>query len=708
MGADGGNRWWRALTAGGGDVDARQGRAMVRLMLGLAILWAGGAGGARAGATGADAAGAGMASPSTAAPSETSNAIADSTTATSATAGGRATKVSSLRRPGPAGDPVTRSSFEFRRLPSWSIADQLAQMPGVATGQRQLFGVPADLSIRGSTPDQTRVLLDGVDVTEIQTGHHSLDLPLEPGDVMFLDLAHGGSTLRGASAAAGSLDLEPRWPGRSGGGELSLTAGGQGVWDASGSADLHLGEGGLRLSLDRLRADGDRPGTEASSWTATARLRTSGTGGSSDYFFGYSRREFGAADFYEPYPSRERTTSFHAAMRVWRRASERVTIEPRVYFHRHTDQFVLDRDDPDLYRNDHHTQRAGAMLRAAAELGRGFTGEAGAEIGLEDIRSEGVRRMRGGELVEDAALGGHQRQRSALAAELGRDGDCWRWSAGLRTDVRSEYRPRVERRAAADWSPREWLTVGAQAGSLFRVPNFTELYYADPRNLGANGLAPEHGWSWEAGIEARRSGVNHWRARATWFQRRELDVIDWVRPLDTGAPWQARNVGAAVTRGLESEIAWSHAPRHSLALRHTWLDRAIDSGYGPNAGYESKYLRDAPRHLLTAEGTARIWRQLELTLAARLRGGLAAGASPASRPGTTGGPDAGLGPRGGEPEGSGAVLLDARLEWRAPFGRTLWTVAVQGTNLTDRACAEVAGVPLPGRLVAASVTREFR
>src|SRR5690606_17889578 len=62
--------------------------------------------------------------------------------------------------------------------PAWSFADLLKQDSSVHMRERGPDGAQADLSIRGSTFDQVLVMINGVRVSDSQTGHHTLDLPL--------------------------------------------------------------------------------------------------------------------------------------------------------------------------------------------------------------------------------------------------------------------------------------------------------------------------------------------------------------------------------------------------------------------------------------------------------------------------------------------------------------------------------------------------
>ena len=59
---------------------------------------------------------------------------------------------------------------QIKNLPSRSISELLSYATGVDVRQRGPGGVQADISIDGGTFDQTLVLLNGVKVSDPQTG----------------------------------------------------------------------------------------------------------------------------------------------------------------------------------------------------------------------------------------------------------------------------------------------------------------------------------------------------------------------------------------------------------------------------------------------------------------------------------------------------------------------------------------------------------
>ena len=570
---------------------------------------------------------------------------------------------------------------DLERLPVGSVPDALAAEPGVITGQRRAFGVQSDLSIRGSTFQQVQVLLDGNDMSDPQTGHHLLDLPVALQDIARLEVLPGhGSALYGSGAFGGTLNVVTRQPGDSTGGEVAATGGGQGTRGVRAAADLRLDPAtGLRVSGSAFGTDGyDVPtvasgkrwaGNDAEVYTATGRVVRSTGSGDWDAFAGYSAREFGALDFYAPYPSRERTRTFFAAVKRNWAVSKRLTLEPRLHVLRRSDRFVLFKDDPEFFTNDHVTRRAGVELRGVLDLGRGHALAWGLEGAYEDIDSRGLRSGTWGE-----ALGFHVRRRTSLAVEIDRNRGPFRWQLGGRIDARDAYAPRATGTAALAWDLTDAWSIHGSMGNVFRVPTFTELYYASPANLGNPDLDPEHGWTWDAGLGWRRGAV---AARAAYFERYERDRIEWARPFGAeDEPWQAMNITTGKTRGVETRLDWTAPRGHTLGVSWSWLEQDTD----PASGFEGKYTLLVPWQVVAARSYLVLPGGFGLGLTARY-----------------------LEHTGGPSDFSTVFVLDGKLTWE----RGGWFAHLTGTNLLDRSYQEVPGVYMSGPLAVLEVGRRF-
>ena len=95
------------------------------------------------------------------------------------------------------------SRSEIESLPIQTVADILQYLPGVDIRTRGANGAQADISMRGGTFDQVLVLLNGVPLSDFQTGHYALNLPITPSVIERIEVLQGTSAnLFGAFSGA--------------------------------------------------------------------------------------------------------------------------------------------------------------------------------------------------------------------------------------------------------------------------------------------------------------------------------------------------------------------------------------------------------------------------------------------------------------------------------------------------------------------------
>ena len=496
---------------------------------------------------------------------------------------------------------------DIRRLAPQTITDLLVALPGVDIRVRGPGGVQTDLEVAGSTFSQVLVLVDGMRVNDPQTGHHTLNLPLDPEDLERVEILYGaGSSVHGPDAFGGVINLVPRKEPLT---RLDVGANwGRSLDDPEGSAvgseasiryGLRRGAASMWVSAGKSRSDGYRAGTAFDGYRSGTAFDTDrvfvnvsvpAAGGQLRLQGGHEDKDFRAADFYAPFPSGERTQVWLYQARFSRTMETGRTLQARAYYRRHRDRFTLVTANPAFYENRHLNQLSGSEVFATVASGAWGHLVAGGEAVRETIDSNN--------------LGEHQQNRGALFAEYGGGFGRWNLSAGLRTDlyVRGErlavWRP--DRHESFGWeaSPSvglsyEWLKGSQWFGSVgrsYRAPSFTDLYYEDPNNIGNADLHAERAWSYEGGVRLQPiSGV---RLEVSAFARFETDLVDFVRPQVT-APWEARNLGKVRTAGtnLTMSRSWSRA---RAEVAYTFVDKEQTLG----EGLESKVVFTQPRHLL--------------------------------------------------------------------------------------------------------------
>jgi outer membrane cobalamin receptor len=550
--------------------------------------------------------------------------------------------------------PVEVLPVKEQRLLVQTPLDVLRQDSSVFLEQRGAGGAQADLVLRGGSFAQTLVLLDGFRINDSQTAHHNLDLPLPLEAIDSIQVLEGaGSTLHGVDALSGVVDFLTVAPQH----DSLLVRAGAGSFGANEESLLAAGERGRwsgRLTADRdfstgFIADRDFRNEDASleSWAGT-RL------GVSDFLFAASDRSFGAAQFYGDYPSWERTKGWFAGMRQELGARTKAAFA----FRRHSDEFVLIRDDPAIYENNHIDGSWQASLRHTLAVH-------GRPLVLMGLEADG-------DSIRSNNLGIHARNRGAGYVDLDLRPARARWnlSAGLREEIFSGG-------ARSVWSPQlagsiriaPSLKVRADAGYGFRIPTYTDLYYSDPSTIGNPDLKPESAWSGEGGADwtpGRKLELS-----ATGFYSRQHDTIDYVRA-DPTAQWHAVNLSGLHFAGVETQMTWT--PTRWQRIQVAWT--ALHGAQSALHGLESEYVFNYPVNNIHASWTATLGHQWLVTNTVQI----------AERYQQT-----------AYPVWDGAIAR--RTGWLRPYLRL--------SNLSNTGYQEISGVTMPGRAITGGVAIQF-
>ena len=97
---------------------------------------------------------------------------------------------------------------QIAQMPIKSVNELLTHVAGLDVRQRGPNGVQGDIGIDGGTFDQTLVLLDGVRVTDAQTGHNMMFLPITLADIERIEVVRGASSrIYGVNALLGVINI---------------------------------------------------------------------------------------------------------------------------------------------------------------------------------------------------------------------------------------------------------------------------------------------------------------------------------------------------------------------------------------------------------------------------------------------------------------------------------------------------------------------
>ena len=94
---------------------------------------------------------------------------------------------------------ITRT--DILNSPATSIDEILQQIPGMDIRRRGANGVQSDIGFRGSSFEQVLLLINGIRMNDSQTGHNSLNLPVDLEDVERIEIIKGPAARRFAKTA---------------------------------------------------------------------------------------------------------------------------------------------------------------------------------------------------------------------------------------------------------------------------------------------------------------------------------------------------------------------------------------------------------------------------------------------------------------------------------------------------------------------------
>ena len=452
---------------------------------------------------------------------------------------------------------VTVSLAREQELLLKSIVDLLELDPSIDLQERAPDGVQTDLSIRGSNFGQTLVLLNGERLNDAQSGHHDMDIPVPLAAISRVETLQGaGSTLYGSDAVAGAINVITEPP-EGLDARIRTAFGNYGSNQQSVSLADTLGSVSEQIVASRDFSEGFMPDRDYRNLQFSSSTHYDSRLGAGDLTLAYMDHPFGANQFYGDFDSWENTKTWLAA---WRQKLGKKTSVSFAY-RRHSDDFVLFRENPSIYANHHSDESFQGAVRRTETLASYATLNYGVEALSESIISNN--------------LGIHQRARGAAYGSLDlRALRRFSLSIAAREEIyryfSAEFCPTV---SGGVWLSSKWK-LRASASRAFRVPSYTDLYYEDPANLGNPNLRPERSWTYEAG--AVWNPIARVRVDLGVFERRERDDIDYFRT-NPDALWMALNIDNLNFSGVEGSVRWTPVRSQTIDFSYTGLRATEDT-----------------------------------------------------------------------------------------------------------------------------------
>jgi vitamin B12 transporter len=512
---------------------------------------------------------------------------------------------------------VTISQKNIERAAVSSLNELLEFASNIDIRQRGTEGIQADISVRGSTFDQVLILLNGINITDPQTGHHNLNLPLDLSAIERIEIVKGpGSWKYGPGAFAGALNF---------------------ITKNSASPFISAGIEGGQYSFHKEKLSGGFKTGKINHYLSANYSSCNGYDENTDFnlanlFYrgsyvtdqaelsiqtGYTDKQFGANSFYSPkFPEQFEHlqtlfTSFEA-----KTTNGKFHLEPKVYFRRNNDQFLLLRNNPTIYNNYHTTDVWGSNVI----LNYFHNSNSITFIGF-DTRTETIWSNRLGELsdapvpspMNDSILLDHFHTRSNFSSFIGHKHYISNFilNVGLNFTRNSDQNfkwfiyPGID----ISYNFQGNSSISASVNKTMRLPTFTDLYYTGPVNEGNPHLLPEESIGCELGYQFKNENI-HFSSSA--FYSKGENLIDWIKE-DLNDIWHTVNYSQINTLGAEVSMIASLdklLPDQKF-LKRVKIDYTFINQDKPETKIISNYSLNYLKHRFDLDLNHSVWRNIE-------------------------------------------------------------------------------------------------
>lgn len=541
------------------------------------------------------------------------------------------------------------SRKEIESLPVYSVQDLLRYALNVDVRQRGPLGIQADVSIRGGSFDQVMILFNGINVTDPQTGHLSLNLPVSMQSIERVEILEGpGARVYGPGAFSGAINFVTGSK-KNDNITVNALAGQHGLYNVAANTTINTGKLKSYVAADMASSDGYIQNTDFKNHSLFYQGQL-GLGNSKlDFQLGHNNKAFGANAFYTPkYPDQfEQNKTTFTSLKLT--SGKKVKVTPAIYWRRHQDRFELfrekghyEKNDDGLYvkdgevagfpwedkdgnpqfspykgHNHHLTNVYGGNINVVIPWFLGKT-SVGSEVRSENILSNNI----GHDMDDTKPVPGeddvftksydrmntsifleHMYSYQKLSVSLG---VLLNWNSSIESDM-----PVFPGLDVSYWLNDRVKLFGSINNSL-RLPTFTDLFYSGPTNEGNPDLKPEEAWTYEGGVKYS----NRWAsAQASYFYRNADNLIDWGKK-EGEVKYKTRNLSAMKSHGitLQGRIDLKELLNQDYLKSFDIGYSAIDQDKNSIPGYQSAYVMDYLKTKVNFGLNARLISKLELAV----------------------------------------------------------------------------------------------
>lgn len=518
------------------------------------------------------------------------------------------------------------SITELERSPSNNLADVLNFAMGVDVRQRGTDEVQADISVRGGTFDQVLILLNGVPISDAQTGHNTFSIPVDVSCVKRIEILQGpGTLLYGLNAFSGAINIITKKDSNFFI-NAKLIAGQHNTYSGSFSSAFKIGKSNNLFSVSNSQSDGYTLNSDYD----ISKLYYNSNIKLENYaiFFqlGLISKNFGAYNFYTPNFPFQFEAINNQISSITFDLSKKLNTKINAYYRRNQDKFELFRESENWYvrsgdffvkdvtdtakyvqnsfanwayyrgHNYHVTNSFGVSTNSNFKTKIGLT-SFGFDYNQVDILSNvlGLQSDSVSVPFEENVFFTKSAKRSNYSVYIDHYLKIKRFSfsAGLNLNYSDFFKFYYAFGSNLSFNLSKYYKTYISVNQGLRLPTFTDLYYKGPSNIGNEELQPEKSTTFEFGQKYISENIS---IQAAIFYRFGKNTIDWVK-IDANDLWQPMNYTEVNTFGFDFGAKFL-----TYKIFNSEILKLVDLNYNylhqdkQKNEYISRYVFDYPVH----------------------------------------------------------------------------------------------------------------
>lgn len=556
------------------------------------------------------------------------------------------------------------SADQIKQLPVKNLNEVLGLLNGVDLRQRGPFGSQADVSIDGGSFEQTLVLVNGAKISDAQTAHHSLNLPIPLDAIERIEVLRGAAArIYGINALTGAINIITKTVDKTSIHANIYTGSSfknreeedkDGIYYHSGTQVGASWSGNShqhQLFYNKEKSNGQRYNTASQNDKIFYQGNLALNGDNAvEWLGGYTYNRFGANGFYAApgdRDSEEIVETVFASVSSKHQLSEQFYLSPRITNRYNEDDYRYFKHDLSTARSQHYTNAFSMELNSRYQTAFGDFG-----LGLESRFDR----------IASTNMGNHDRDNHGAYAEFRTEQlKDITINVGAYVNYNTQYGWQVYPGIDFGYNINPQWKVVFNTGSSQRIPSFTDLYLDQrPGNIGNPDLFSEDAWQTEGAIKFQS---RHFIAHAGYFYRDIQNFIDWVRE-DDNMPFQPFNMGSNKVHGINTNFLYTFRAadiHYRINLGYNYMDARLEQTTGLVSKYSLENLKHQGKLLLMASNN--MW-------------------------------NAGIANRFNQRISDKSYFLtDLRIGYSFPF----LSVYADAQNIFDVTYIEAAAIPMPGR-----------